>query len=95
LQQWQAGAAQAVLMFQTAITLYASPSYWAQPYHTSKLSGQAWVDELINGHPDRIYTELGVRLHIFLRLLVELRVLGYDHSKHVRLEEQLAIFLYI
>jgi hypothetical protein len=30
------------------------------PYHTSALSGAAWVLELINGHPDRIYHELGM-----------------------------------
>ncbi|KAJ3771242.1 hypothetical protein FB446DRAFT_601414, partial [Lentinula raphanica] len=39
--------------------LYASTSYWNQPYHTSILSGQQWVNELITGHPERIHTELG------------------------------------
>ena len=24
------------------------------PYHTSILSGQGWVEELLNGHPERI-----------------------------------------
>jgi hypothetical protein len=37
-----------------AAILYASPHYWKQPYHTSALTGAAWVKELINGHPDRI-----------------------------------------
>lgn len=34
------------------------------PYHTSALSGIAWVHELLNGHPDRIKNELGVRKHV-------------------------------
>jgi hypothetical protein len=78
-----------------AVVLYASPLYWKQEYHTSALSGQAWVDELIVGHPDRIKTELGMRLHVYLALLAKLRtVSGLHDSKHVSLEEQVAIFLY-
>ncbi|TFK16778.1 hypothetical protein FA15DRAFT_552492, partial [Coprinopsis marcescibilis] len=49
-----------------ATQLYLSPNYWKQPYHTSKLSGEEWVDELIHGHPDWIWTELGMHLHVFL-----------------------------
>ncbi|KAJ7735745.1 hypothetical protein B0H16DRAFT_1326991 [Mycena metata] len=57
-------------MIHLAVMLYASPLYWKQKYHTSALSGQAWVDELILGHPDRIHCELGMRLHVFIALLV-------------------------
>jgi hypothetical protein len=64
------------------------------PYHTSILTGEAWVSELINGHPERIHCELGVHLHVFQSLLSELRDMGYRRSKFVTLEEQLAIFLY-
>ncbi|KAF7307807.1 Transposon en spm sub-class [Mycena kentingensis (nom. inval.)] len=65
------------------------------PYHTSVLSGQAWVNELYNSpHPDRILCELGVRKHIFNILIEELRYLGYTQSRYVSLEEKLAIFLY-
>ncbi|KAJ7689184.1 hypothetical protein B0H17DRAFT_937660 [Mycena rosella] len=39
-------------------------SSWAQPYHTSRLTGQQWVKELMHGHPERIYNELGVHLHV-------------------------------
>ncbi|KAJ3726825.1 hypothetical protein C8R42DRAFT_534644, partial [Lentinula raphanica] len=74
--------------------LYASTSYWNQPYHTSILSGQQWVNELITGHPERIHTELGVRLHVFVQLIVQLCQMGYRDSRYVTLEEQTAIFLY-
>ena len=65
------------------------------PYHTSILTGQGWVMELLAGHPERIRCELGVHRHVFVELIRELRQLGHDRSKYVSLEEQLAIFLYI
>jgi hypothetical protein len=55
-----------------AAVLYSSPLYLKQDYHTSSLTGKAWVNELIHGHPDRIWTELGVRLHVFLAFVAEL-----------------------
>ncbi|KAJ3738766.1 hypothetical protein EV360DRAFT_15511, partial [Lentinula raphanica] len=88
-------AVEVVRIVTLAAALYASSNYWTQEYHTSKLSGQEWVDELIRGHPERIYTELGVRLHVFVHLIVYLRQMGYgDSPRGVTLEEQLAIFLY-
>ncbi|KIK78737.1 hypothetical protein PAXRUDRAFT_163164 [Paxillus rubicundulus Ve08.2h10] len=39
------------------------------PYHTSILTGQAWMLELINGHPDQIHTCLGVNHDTFNGLL--------------------------
>lgn len=82
-------------MVQLAVLLYASPLYWKQEYHTSALSGKAWLDELIVGHPNRIKTELGMRVHVFLALVAQLRLLaGLTDSKHVTAEEQVAIFLY-
>ncbi|KAK0489823.1 hypothetical protein EDD18DRAFT_1080982 [Armillaria luteobubalina] len=49
-----AAATYYVQLMTVAILLYASPSYWTQPYHTSALSGAAWVNELVHGHPERI-----------------------------------------
>ena len=41
----------------------------ATPYHISILSGQGWVLEPINGHPECMRTELGVQVHVFQRML--------------------------
>ena len=46
--------------------------YIQEPYHTSALSGEAWVLELLCGHPDQIRTELGVTLEVFNNLIQEL-----------------------
>jgi hypothetical protein len=64
------------------------------PYHTSALSGEAWVQELLTGHPKRIRSELGVERSTFIVLLKAVRVLGAMPSRHVSVEEQLSIFLY-
>ncbi|KAG1799995.1 uncharacterized protein BJ212DRAFT_1287760, partial [Suillus subaureus] len=40
-----------------------------EPYHTSALTRQEWVIELILGHPDHIRCELGVNIHVFKRLI--------------------------
>jgi hypothetical protein len=66
-----------------------------EPYHTSLLSGYAWVQELLNGHPERIRTELGVHKEVFHALIEELRSMGHGDTKYVTLEEQLATFLYM
>jgi hypothetical protein len=66
-----------------------------EPYHTSILTGEGWVMELLAGHPKRIRCELGVDRHVFLELIQELQRLGHNRSKYLSLEEQLAIFLYI
>ena len=66
-----------------------------EPYHTSILTGQGWMMELLNGHPEQICCELGVDHHVFLELIQELQQLGYNWSKYVSPEEQLTIFLYM
>ena len=86
-----------VLMLHSAwlaVTLYASTWYWKQPYHTSALSGEAWVNELIFGHPERIHTCLSMRVHVFIALVPELCLHGLKDSRYVTLKEKVAIFLY-
>lgn len=63
--------------------------------HTSSLTGQQWCDELLAGHDDRFYNELGMHKHVFEQLLL---VLGRDAhligSRHVTAVEQLCVFLH-
>jgi len=76
------------------VVFYARTLYDKTPYHTSSLMGEMWVLELINGHPELICNELRVHKHAFLSLCDDLWQYGHQNSKHVTLEEQLAIFLY-
>ena len=66
-----------------------------EPYHTSILSGKMWVQELLDGHPDHILCELGIQKEVFEALISTLHAIGTTDSKHVSLEEQLVISLYI
>ncbi|KDQ52567.1 hypothetical protein JAAARDRAFT_113051, partial [Jaapia argillacea MUCL 33604] len=56
-------------------------------YHTSALTGEAWVRELLNGHPNHIKTEPGACLHIFCALIEALIDCGLGPSKHISLKE--------
>jgi hypothetical protein len=73
---------------------YGLPLYDKTPYHTSALTGADWVHELLNGHPERIRNELGVHKHVFYPLIEALQKAGVHSSRHVFIQEQLAIFLY-
>ena len=63
-------------------------------YHTSILTGEGWVMELLSGHPNWIHSELRASHNVFADLILELQEMGYGNSKYVSLEEQLSIFLY-
>ena len=78
----------------TVTHIYASLLYNKIPYHTSALTGTDWVCELLDSHPEQIHNELGVHKHGFYVLIDELQLTGHEPSKHVYLEEQMAIFLY-
>lgn len=92
--QRRRAAALVVNIVATSGFLYAQPLFDKTSYHTSALTGEAWVQELISGHPDRMKTELGLRVPVFHRLVEVLKLAGLRHSKFLTLEEQLAIFLY-
>ena len=74
---------------------YYNCYYNKEPYHTSILSGEGWVQELLNGHSKCIHTQLGVDKKVFLALRAELWAAGHtDSCNGVSLDEQLAIFIY-
>ena len=64
-----------------------------EPYHTSILSGYAWLQELLHGHSEHIRTELGVHKDVFHALIRELWSMGHNDTRYMTLEEQLAIYL--
>ena len=74
--------------------IYARPLYDKTLYHTSALTGEAWVQELLTGHHERIHNELGVHKEVFYELLESLCDGGQGPSRHISLEEKLMIFLY-
>ena len=78
-----------IAVVMALLLMYKTP----EPYHTLILSGQGWVNELLDGHPEHTHCELGTTWDVFLELVSVLHSLGHDDSKYVQLEEQLAIFL--
>ena len=77
-----------------ASTSYAS-RFDKSCQHTSKLTGQNWFDELLNGHSGRFYNQFGMHKHVFSALVKVLQSwTAFADTKHVSAEEQLAIFLH-
>ena len=73
-----------VLLAATNATLSYVSCFEKLPQHTSRLSGQQWVDELITGHDVRFYNELGMQKFVFRRLLVVLEQNGQlSETRHV------------
>lgn len=65
-----------------------------QPCKTSTLGGYEYVQELINGHPDRMFDSFRMESHVFIRLYETLRGSRYmQDSRGVCVEEVVAIFL--
>ena len=77
-----------------AIVEHTTPLYDKTLYHTSALSGEAWVLELLNGHPKRIRCELAVHKPVFYALIKELSTMGLKPSQNITSKEKLSIFLY-
>ena len=101
-QQWQRDIRKSILqnLLRSATILIDAANMIIEshkppiPYHTSVLSGEAWVKELLAGHPERIHTELGMHHAAFLELISTLQNLGHSDSRFITLKEQLSIFLY-
>ena len=81
-----------VIAFTVAACLDASVP---MPMHTSILTGQLWLDELLSGHPDRFRDQLGMAKQVFHRLSFELQAYsGLVSTKYVTSDEKLATFLH-
>ena len=77
------------------ILMFQSPGIRI-PYHTSILTGEGWVLELLHGHPNRIKTELGVYKEVFEALVAEISNIGaHSPDEQISVQVQVAIFLYI
>ncbi|KAJ7142748.1 hypothetical protein C8R44DRAFT_569606, partial [Mycena epipterygia] len=53
------GGAALVQYIVLGVAVYITPQYAKMELHTSALSGRKWLNELLHGHPDRIYIALG------------------------------------
>jgi hypothetical protein len=84
-----------IIITATAVLVDSLFTRVKEPYHTSILTGEGWIIELLSGHPNCIRCELGVSHDVFAALISELRGMGHVNSKYVSLEEQLGIFLYM
>jgi hypothetical protein len=76
--------------------MHIAPQFLKEDLHTSALTGRAWLNELLTGHPEHIYIAMGMRRHVFLALVFQIRALGYmeNQQSRIELDESLAIFLY-
>jgi hypothetical protein len=70
-----------ILLTATAAILQSLET--REPYHTSILTGEGWVLELLAGHPDQICCELGVSHEVFAALISALQEREYRNSKYV------------
>jgi hypothetical protein len=84
-----------VAMGATAAAIYYTSNFVKTPQHTSKLRGQAWMEELLEGHHARIKDNLGATKEGF-QYIEELLIRkgGLCQSRYMTTAEQLGIFLY-
>jgi hypothetical protein len=68
LQQHQFILIQALAIAGQAILELVMPLFDCTPCHTSALSGEGWVLELLMGHPEHIHNKLGVYQQTFSAL---------------------------
>ena len=86
-----------------ATAALASAEYYAdsylnkKPYNTSKLSGQDYLDEILESRNPHVFREqLGLNRHVFSRLVQALKTTGrIRQTKAMTPQEQVAIFIYM
>ncbi len=79
---------------RSAVEVYVHHYILKHPYHDSPYCSEIWLRDLMKGHPDRFHGQFGVHKHVFRHLVTELQALGMANSKHLTLDEHVAIFLY-
>ncbi|XP_054820818.1 uncharacterized protein LOC129319776 [Prosopis cineraria] len=72
---------------------YVMPYVCKEPRRTSRQTGQMWVNEILQGHPDRCYEMFRMEKHLFRQLCATLDELGLKKSKKMRVEEMVEMFL--
>jgi putative effector of murein hydrolase LrgA (UPF0299 family) len=95
--QWVASIIAALVQYIVlGVMRHVALQYIKEDLHTPALYSHAWLNELLVGHPDRTYIALGMRRHVFLALVFQIRALGYMEAQTARigLDESLATFLY-
>ncbi|KAJ3742597.1 hypothetical protein DFH05DRAFT_1372435, partial [Lentinula detonsa] len=66
-----------------------------EPYHTSLLKGDGWVEELLNGHQNRMKDNLSTQPYLFRQLELSLiQKGGLTGGRYIGTKEKLAIFLH-
>src|SRR5271155_948255 len=71
-----------MMLVSMATVIQSIHSKVRKPYHTSVLTGEGWLVELLTGHPERIRCELGMHREIFVKLVKTLRRMGHSNSKY-------------
>ncbi|XP_024641527.2 uncharacterized protein [Medicago truncatula] len=74
---------------------YATKYLCKEPCRTSELTGHAWVQEILQGNPTRCYEMFRMEKHIFHKLCHELVEHDLKSSKHMGVEEMVAMFLVV
>lgn len=71
-----------------------APHIIKTPMYDSARTGEHYIQELLSGHPERFYNEIGMSKHVFRKLKTELEIYaGFSDTKHLTMEEQLGLFL--
>jgi hypothetical protein len=84
--QWVVTVVAALVQYLVlGVAVYITPQYIKTGLHTSALTGRAWLDELLSGHPDRIYIAMGMHRHVsdHVPVTTSLADLALDHFKEV------------
>ena len=84
-----------IIAYCHIITLEEALHSTRHAIHTSRLTEQQWIQELLSGHEDRLFNEFGMHKKVFKKLLAFLQANAGAHATcYVSAEEQLATFLH-